>query len=181
MNFSAQNEATVDEITYNPLRQSYVDPLSNELVSRAEKPFLYKSLGNFGRTRDYKHSLGLSYTLPTRLIPILDWIQVRGQYNSTFNWASGSIRTIDTLGSVISNSQSVSLSGEFNLVSLYNKSKYLRAINGENTSTGKKKPTPSKVPKPKIWTMRTRKMLKRRTRNLKEIQAGSQRWLRKYL
>ena len=44
LNFSAQNEATVDEITYNPLRQSYVDPLSNELVSRAEKkPFLYKS------------------------------------------------------------------------------------------------------------------------------------------
>ncbi|MBK9960052.1 MAG: cell surface protein SprA [Saprospiraceae bacterium] len=163
LNFSAQNEATVDEITYNPLRQSYVDPLSNELVSRAEKkPFLYKSLGNFGRTRDYKHSLGLSYTLPTRLIPILDWIQVRGQYNSTFNWASGSIRTIDTLGSVISNSQSVSLSGEFNLVSLYNKSKYLRAINGENTSTGKKKPTPSKVPKPKNLDNENKKDVKKK-------------------
>lgn len=136
VNFSAQNEASVDEITYNPLRAAFVDPTNNQIVSRSQKKeFLLNNLSNFGRTRDYKHNFAISYNVPTRLFPFLDFIQARVQYNTGFNWASGSLRTIDTLGSVISNDQSIVLGGELNLQTLYNKSKYLRQINGESANS----------------------------------------------
>ncbi len=148
VNFAAQNEASVDEITFNPLRQGYVNPVNSQLVERADRrPFLVKNLSEFGRTRDYKHNLGVSYNLPTRLIPFMDFLQARIQYNAGFNWASGSLRTIDTLGSVISNDQSFVFGGEINLQTLYNKSGYLRQINGDRAPT-RGKPTPGR-PQPK--------------------------------
>ncbi|MBK9270664.1 MAG: cell surface protein SprA [Saprospiraceae bacterium] len=148
VNYAAQTEAIVDEITYNPLRQGHVDPRTSALVERSEKrPYVLKNLGDFGRTRDFKQSVALSYNIPTRLIPFMEFIQARIQYNASFNWASGSLGTIDTLGSVISNDQSIVLSGEINLQTLYNKSTYLRQINGDNAPT-RGRPAPGR-PDPK--------------------------------
>lgn len=93
---------------------------------------LEKNISNFGRTKDYRHTMTLSYSLPTRSIPFLDWVQVRGQYAANYSWSAGSLNSIDTLGSVIGNGQNLSVSGEFNLVNFYNKIKYFKRINGEN-------------------------------------------------
>ncbi|MDQ3141263.1 MAG: cell surface protein SprA [Bacteroidota bacterium] len=133
-NFNAQTEAAVDEITYNPLRRAYIDPLTNGVVTeRDRKPFLLNNIKDLGRTKDYKHNFTVSYNIPTRLIPFMDWVNARAQYTANYNWAGGSLRTVDSLGSVISNGQNISLSGELNLVTLYNKIPYLRRINGESS------------------------------------------------
>lgn len=146
-NFTAQNDAIVDEITYNPLKQGYINPLTNRVASvEDKKPFVRKNISNFGRTKDYRHTMTLSYSLPTRSIPFLDWIQVRGQYAANYSWSAGSLNSIDTLGSVIGNGQNLSVSGEFNLVNFYNKIKYFKKINGENSSTGRFRNSQNRTP-----------------------------------
>ena len=74
----------------------------------------------------------------------MDWVTARAQYSGNYNWAAGSINVIDSLGSTISNGQNINLSGEFNLLSLYNKSKLLRKINGDAGSS-RFRPTPRKA------------------------------------
>lgn len=134
-NFSAQNDASVDEITFNPLKGGYNKP-NGQLAQRSEvSTFRKDNIMKFGRTKDYKHNLTLSYNLPTRLIPYMDWVTARGQYTANYNWSSGSLNSIDSLGSTISNGQNINLSAELNLVSFYNKFKFLRKINGDNSGS----------------------------------------------
>ncbi len=145
INYNAQVEAIVDEITYNPLKQSYVNPLTGRSVSESDKkPFLLDNLKGFGRIKEYKHSLSVNYTLPTKFIPGFDWIQSRVQYNSNFGWSSGSLIQIDTLGSVISNGQTIALNGEFNFSNLYNKIPYLKRVNSESEGTARRTPIKAK-------------------------------------
>ncbi len=148
LNFSAKNDAAVDEMTYNPLRGEYVNPQTN-LAARASerKQFLRKNLVGFGRNRDYKHTVNLSYNAPFRHIPLMDFVSARAQYTANYGWASGSLRTIDSLGSVISNGQNINISGELNLTTLYNKSKYLKQVSGERAPANTNRFRPSAKPK----------------------------------
>lgn len=63
-----------------------------------------------------------------RLFPYLDFVTIRTQYTANYNWAAGSLNSIDSLGSVISNGQTISLTNEFNFTTLYGKSKFLKNI-----------------------------------------------------
>jgi cell surface protein SprA len=140
-NFSARNEAAIDEITFNPLRQAYIDPRTNLPVSPDQRDkYLSDNLKDFGRTKDYKHNFTFSYAVPTRLIPYLDFITMRAQYTANYNWSSGSLNSIDSLGSVISNGQNISLTNEFNMSTLYNKIKFLKKYTGEGPSSGRFRP-----------------------------------------
>ncbi len=151
-NFNSQVDAVVDELTFNPLEGGYQNPITSEIVDASQrKPFMRNNIKNFGRIRDYKHTTSLSYNLPTRLIPGLEWIQSRVQYNSNYGWASGSQKTIETFGSVISNGQTLSLNGEFNFTNLYNKIPYLKRINDESDNPSRR-PSPIKKPKKNIKT-----------------------------
>ena len=127
--FNAQNRAIVDEILYNPLRRCFIDPRTNECYDDSPSDYIWDNVKDFGRTQMYQHSVNTSYSLPTRLIPILEWINARAQYNSTYSWTSGSLRTLDEFGSIIQNGQNITLSADLNFARLYDKSKYLRKIN----------------------------------------------------
>ncbi|NOT36861.1 MAG: cell surface protein SprA [Saprospiraceae bacterium] len=161
-NYNAQVDAVVDEITFNPLEGGHVNPLTGRIVDESEKkPFARENLRNFGRIRDFKHNVSLSYNLPTRLIPGFEWITSRAQYNSNYGWASGSQRTIDSLGSVISNGNTISLNGEFNFLNLYNKIPYLKRINDESDNSGRR----SQVKKPKTKTKTDQEGAKEKKQN----------------
>lgn len=141
LNFTAKNDATVDEITFNPLRQAYVNPLTDQEVEASQRGrFLRENLTDFGRTKDYRHNFTASYQLPLRLIPMMDFITVRTQYTASFNWAAGSLKTIDSLGSVITNTQSVSISGEVNFTTLLNKSAFFKKYTTEGPASGRLRP-----------------------------------------
>lgn len=132
--FNASNEATIDQITYDPLVGSDVDPITRARVDDDKRTsYLWDQLGKFGRTKEYKHNFTASYNLPTRLIPALDWVTARAQYTANYNWSAGSLLVIDSIGSVIGNGQNITLNGELNFSNLYNKSSYLRKINGEGS------------------------------------------------
>lgn len=141
-NFSARNEAAVDELTYNPLKARYQDPYGRPHSSDQSGSYLRNNLKDFGRTKDYKHNFTLAYAVPLRLFPLLDFITLRSQYTANYNWASGSLNSIDSLGSIISNGQNISITNEFNLSTLFNKSKFLKKYSGEAPTSGRFRPAP---------------------------------------
>jgi len=135
-----------DLINANP---NYVDEYRNQ------------NLQSLGRSKDYKHNLGLQYTLPIRYLPFLEWITVKTDYKADYGWTAGSLILIDDaetdrypdgtpLGNIIQNNQTRSVNGTFSFDKLYGKSKYLKKIEKGNkksrSSRNRKTSTRSKTP-----------------------------------
>lgn len=101
---------------------------------------VWRSIRNFGTPFSYRQTANLTYQLPLRSIPALNWINNSTiNYNSAYNWDRGAV--VDTLeiGNTIHNQMTLEFNNRFNLVMLYNKSSFLKRVNdrfdGRKTSS----------------------------------------------
>jgi len=95
------------------------------------------NLKDLGRVLNYNHAIDVNYTLPLKYIPALDWITVRGSYNSTYNWNAASLK-VRQLGNVIQNSQGRQASIDMNFQKLYSKSKFLKEIDRPSRASSRR-------------------------------------------
>ena len=107
------------------------------------KDSVWQSIRDLGRPMDYKQNFTANYSVPFQSIPILNFISAQLNFSSYYIWQRGAI--IDDpdieLGNTISNNRSLGVNGlTFNLLSLYNKSKFLSDVNkkfqAKSSSTG---------------------------------------------
>ncbi|MDP4709729.1 MAG: cell surface protein SprA [Saprospiraceae bacterium] len=125
--FSAFNQAVIDEPNETALLEDPLITLAD--IETIRKDSILNNIRDFGRNKNYRHNLSVSYTLPIRYLPLMDWVTVRTQYQSDYSWSAAALNA-DSLGNVIQNSQNRQINAELNFASLYNKSGYLRKING---------------------------------------------------
>ena len=123
INFTAMNSAIIDE------------PFGR-IDNQEKRDTLWNNIKNLGRNKAYNHTLNVAYTLPFKKIPILDFIDVKAQYTTNFNWSVASLNT-DSLGNIIGNSQNRQVNADFSFDKLYNKSKFLKKINTPKTDATK--------------------------------------------
>ncbi len=122
MNYDAKNQSIIDELNdFDVAGRRYNDDERNTE--------LWKSIGTFGRTKRYDQTLNLTYQLPFKLIPFMDWVTARASYAATYGWDANTRQLQATQGNAIRNTQNRQLSSEFNFDNLYNYSKYLKKIN----------------------------------------------------
>ncbi len=160
VNFSAFNESYIDElrqvgIADTPDERDLVDQFGRKSnaagqsysdLAQQDANFLdnyrRENLRGLGRNTNYDHQLSINYNLPIKLLPYMDWVDVKAQYRSSYNWSAGPLVTIDDdgtlLGAIIQNSQNRSLTANFNLEKLYNKSKYIKGLDRIGTSRTKR-------------------------------------------
>lgn len=89
-----------------------------------------RSIKNLGTPLSYKQHADVNYTLPTKTIPILDWVTSNAKYTSNYNWDRGA--TIDSeieVGNTISNDITFATQNTFALTTLYNKWPFLKKTN----------------------------------------------------
>jgi cell surface protein SprA len=112
-------------------------------ITQAERrKILWENFLKLGRPKSYTHSANLSYTLPFKTIPYMDWITVKASYSAGYTWTAQSLKLQNlnggafqeqanerNLGNVIQNNNTRQINGDFNIEQLYNKSKYLQKIN----------------------------------------------------
>lgn len=96
------------------------------------------SLQQGGITTRFNHTINLTYQLPLSKLPLTDWITVNTKYTAGYDWQRAPFGQ-DTLGQVIQNSRNVSLNGQLNFVTLYNKIPYLKKINQKINGSGNSK------------------------------------------
>lgn len=128
LDFTATNNARIDE-PYGRLN------------TQAKKDTVRNNLFKGGRNTLYQQKATLGYTLPLSKLPLTDWINARYTYATSYNWI-GASRLALNLGNTIENSQENSFTAQFNFASLYNKSKWLRAL--DNIPAPKPKPDPNR-------------------------------------
>ncbi|MDR1499740.1 MAG: cell surface protein SprA [Tannerellaceae bacterium] len=93
------------------------------------KDSVAQSIADLGTPMRYNQSVNLTYQLPFRFIPALDWINSSASYNASYNWDRGAaVDPTVEIGNTIRNENALSIDGAFNLQGLYGKSKFLKAI-----------------------------------------------------
>ncbi|MBW7912596.1 MAG: cell surface protein SprA [Taibaiella sp.] len=113
---------------YEATNNSRIDEPYGKVDSDEKRDSLWNSISRFGRNTFYTQRFNASYTLPTQKLPLVDWTNVRLQYGNTYSWTAAS-RLAQNLGNTIGNTQSSQANGEFNFERLYNKQRWLRAVN----------------------------------------------------
>lgn len=116
LDYTATNLSRIDE-PYGKMDAKKNDSLLNRLKT-------------FGHTTAYSQTFNSTYNVPLSKFPLTDWMSLRLGYSANYSWA-GAAPVAYELGNTIGNTRTKTASGELNMTSLYNKSKWLKAINGK--------------------------------------------------
>ncbi len=139
MGFNAVNSSVIDELPeyVDDNRDGFPDLQNGEPIrptADEKKEQIWNSLwsdaSRGGRNKHYNHGLNVNYTLPTKQIPLIDWTQIKAQYQGNYDWSRASLNT-DSLGNIIQNGQTRQLTADLDFTKLYNKSKYLKKVNSK--------------------------------------------------
>lgn len=128
LNFSANNLARIDE------PEGMVDKRRDRASYEVWKDSVWKNIALGGRNVHYDHKFRLTYNIPVSKIPFLSWVTASATYDGSYDWDAGPILPAGSsysVGNTIRNMNQSSLIGTLNLVTLYNKVPFLRAINQE--------------------------------------------------
>lgn len=112
------------------------------VIDRTFNPFnnaAADTLGGFGGyNMNFGQNFDISYKLPLDKFPLTDWISVNTTYRGSYDWTRAGLGQSE-YGNTIQNSRNLTINGQFNLISLYNKVGYLQKINqdGKTNSRGR--------------------------------------------
>ncbi len=129
LGFNATNNAIIDE----PNEQEMAENPDITDIDAFRRDSIWQNLLGFGRPKLYTHGINLSYNLPIRYLPFMEWVQVRAQYQGGYTWTAASLN-VDSLGNVIQNSQNRQLNADFNFERLYDQIPGLKDINRPSRS-----------------------------------------------
>lgn len=139
-NFNSSNSAVIDEPNEITLLEN--QPMIGD-INKFRRDSIWNNIRKLGRPKQYRHNFNVTYTLPIRHLPFMDWVQVRAQYQAEYSWSAAALN-VDSLGNVIQNSQNRQIGADLNFDKLYSQFAYLRAIEKPASAKTKGKTTGKK-------------------------------------
>ena len=135
MNFTSGTNARIEEPNVQ------VNKKLNPDDYQVWKDSVKQSIRDLGTPLKYDQQFTVTWHMPLRMIPVLDWVNSSLNYNASYNWDRGAnVASVELeQGNIIKNQRQINWQGSFNLVSLYNKNKYLKKINQKYSSTSHSK------------------------------------------
>ena len=133
LDFTATNFARVDE---GPGR-----------LTSFERKRMWNNFLHGGRNVSYQQQATFSYTLPTNKLPLLEWTTVRVGYTAKYGWLASSLDSVaKSLGNFLNNSQDKNATAELDFTRLYQKSRFLRALDWDAPQAAPAPPPVAKNP-----------------------------------
>ena len=103
------------------------------------KDSVKQSIRDLGTPLKYDQQFNVTWHMPLQMIPVLDWVNSSLTYNASYNWDRGAnVASVELeQGNIIKNQRQINWQGGFNMLSLYNKNKYLKKINRKFTPSSR--------------------------------------------
>lgn len=116
------------------------------------KDSVKQSIADLGTPMKYDQTFNVTWNLPLQYIPVLDWVNSSLTYNAQYNWDRGAdVESQYEIGNTIKNNRQIDMQNSLNMLSLYNKNKFLKKVNQKfsatRTSTKKKEQKEIKLEK----------------------------------
>lgn len=100
------------------------------------KDSVKQSIADLGTPMKYDQTFNVTWNLPLQYIPVLDWINSSLTYNAQYNWDRGAIVESEyEIGNSIKNNRQIDIQNSLNMLSLYNKNKFLKKVNQKFSAT----------------------------------------------
>jgi cell surface protein SprA len=122
------NLARSISVDFSAINNARIDEPYGRIDTKDKKDSVRTNFFKGGRNTHYHQQATITYNVPTQKIPLLDWTTIRASYATQYDWLAASLLARN-LGNTLSNSQTKTINGEFNFDQLYNKSRFLRAVN----------------------------------------------------
>ena len=122
-------------LDYSATNVSRVEEPYGMIDSKEKRDSLLRSLATFGKNNTYNQTFNSTYTLPFSKFPVTDWMNARVGYSANYNWTTAPPIAY-ALGNTIGNTQTKTITSEYNMTQLYNKSRWLRALNSKPRKKG---------------------------------------------
>lgn len=158
-------------LEYNARANAIIDEPEGDLDTQTKKDSVIANFKNLGRMKNFDQTVTANYTLPLDKFPVTDWLGADYRFQAGYNWKAGPVNVLpddiarkrfvqdlaDNLDfkNTIQNNRENNISGKADLVKLYNKIKFFKALNTPPKPTAK--PRPGK-PAPKVEEDTTKKM-----------------------
>ena len=114
-------------MTYNAQARSVIDEPEGLLDTKVKRDSVWTNVKGLGRTKNFSQNIDANYTLPLKQLPFMDFASVKARVQATYNWDAAALN-VQRLGNTIRNTQSRNINGDFNMETLYGKSKYLKRL-----------------------------------------------------
>lgn len=112
---------------YTATNNSRIDEPYGRLDTKEKKDTIWRNLLKGGRNTVFNQTVNFSYTLPTAKLPLLDWTTVNLKYQASYRWIGASRLAVE-LGNFLENGQQKEATVQFYFNKLYEKSKWLKAL-----------------------------------------------------
>ncbi|MCW3120921.1 MAG: sprA, partial [Flavipsychrobacter sp.] len=122
-------------LDYSATNISRIDEPTGKINTKEKRDSVFDALKTFGHNTFYSQSFNSSYTVPLNKLPLTDWLGLRLGYSATYSW-TGAAPVAYELGNTIGNTNTETVAGEMNMKQLYNKSKWLKAIDAPHRKKG---------------------------------------------
>ncbi|MDX5428538.1 MAG: cell surface protein SprA [Bacteroidota bacterium] len=121
-------------LDYQAQMKTWIDEVAGPADTDSNQAKIREGLDRWGRPVQYNQNTKLNWQVPINKLPFMDFANLIATYDGTYAWQAPSRRAQDPTSPVyfantIQNARTLSLNGNFNFLTLYNKSKYLREIN----------------------------------------------------
>jgi len=174
LNYQAENLGVIDEL------DTEGNTPFGERFDGSNRDYIRENIRNFGRNKNYYHSINASINVPLKNFPFLDFITLKGQYSATYDWSRSAINA-DSLGNVIQNSSNRQINLDINFDKLYNKSNYLKEINGKGGRKRSTRKRPTKKKKDDEEEKDGKKKKEKKEKKEREISAAEKALIRPLL
>ena len=118
------------------IKEPTIYPDKNTEEWEEYKREVWNDITSLGTMQRYNQSFKVTYNLPLKKIPVIDWVSVAVSYQALYNWAGSAFSIRDRFGNSIENSNQKQLNGNIDLQTLYNKVPYLKNLNQAATRRG---------------------------------------------
>ncbi len=130
---------------YKATNNSRIDEPYGRINTAEKQDSLWNKIKTFGRNTFYTQEFTGTYNLPLQKLPITDWTSLRLTYGNTYSWTAAS-QLARNLGNTLGNTQTKQIAGELNFTQLYNKNKWLRAVNQPKPAANTRNKNQPQVP-----------------------------------
>jgi len=114
-------------IDYSALNNARIDEPYGRLDTKAKKDTVERNFFAGGRNTVFTQTINFSYNVPVNKLPLTDWTTLRLRYTANYRWI-GASRLAVNLGNFLENGQQEEANLQLDFTRLYNKSKWLRAL-----------------------------------------------------
>lgn len=121
------------KIEYDAINYARVDEPFGALDTEDKLDTVRQNFWRGGRTTKFTQNFNVNYNLPFAKIKMLDFVNASLRYGGSFDWIAAPLAA-ESLGNIISNTQTRQVNGQINFVGLYNKVDYLKRVNNNQPS-----------------------------------------------